>query len=167
MKITVKTSRIALTVTGMAAGVVLMAPAAVAAPAIDNVRASGPTVELSSVRTGNCLEVADGSTEAGATIQQGGCSGAAYQKWQMNKSGSAYELRSVNSDMCMESSGDSVRQAPCDGSGAQRGNPKALGGGVFEVRSEDGSRCLTAADDATVQQRECGGGDDQQWKIKM
>jgi hypothetical protein len=167
MEITNKAARITLTVTGIAAGVILMAPAAVAAPATDSVGTSGPTIQLISAQTGNCLEVAGGSTDEGAAIQQGGCSGAGHQKWQMNNSGGSYELRSVNSGMCLESSGDSVRQASCNGSSDQHGTPKSLGGGLYQIQSEDGSRCLAAVDDVNVRQSECGDGQDQQWKIKM
>src|SRR5512133_57136 len=130
MEITRRAARITLTVTGIAAGVVLMAPAAVAAPATDSVGTSGPTIELISAQSGNCLEVAGGSSDEGAAIQQGGCSGEAYQKWQMNSSGGSYELRSVNSGMCLEASGDSVKQATCTGASEQHGTPKSLGDGL-------------------------------------
>jgi galactose oxidase len=107
---------------GVAAGasVVQSACAGVAAEQWRLIAFQGAYV-VQSQESGDCFDIASGSTAANAPMIQWGCSGSANQLFTLlpSSTGGSYQLQSVNSGMCLDlsggttTSGTQVTQAPC------------------------------------------------------
>ncbi|SEG91402.1 Ricin-type beta-trefoil lectin domain-containing protein [Thermomonospora echinospora] len=77
------------------------------------------TYRLHGFGSGKCLEVAGASSDPGANVRQGNCSGATSQDWTFRHQGdSYYSLTNVNSGECLEVAGAS----PNAGANVVQGN---------------------------------------------
>ncbi|MDB4995718.1 MAG: Ricin lectin [Myxococcaceae bacterium] len=104
-----------------------------------------------------CLDVAGGSTTAGANVQQYTCIGAAAQKWTVDRLASgAIALRAAVSNMCLAvlgnaaTPGANVEQQPCDGGPAQSWTLRAVGLGNYELVHAGTTTCLDVAGGSTA-----------------
>ncbi|MEQ4305600.1 RICIN domain-containing protein [Plantactinospora sp. B6F1] len=85
----------------------LMVPAAVVAVSALPSRAAGTPAPggvytLAVGASGKCLEVADGSVENGALVQQASCSASARQQWRVVASAGRFNLVNVGSTRCLD-----------------------------------------------------------------
>lgn len=129
--------------------------------------ANGSKHRLVSAMSRLCLDVAGGSTAAGATIQQYPCNGLAAQSWKITRAANGtLALAADVSGMCLTVTGGStapgaaVVQQPCDGSAAQAWTLRPVGIGYYELKHTGTTSCLdvaggSIASGATLQQWTC------------
>jgi pectate lyase len=93
-RIVAATGAVATLAAGLVVGVT--ATTATAAPAAG-------TYQITVAKSGQCLDVAAGSKDNSALIQQWGCSGATWQQFKLEPvTSDTYQLRNVNSDRCLD-----------------------------------------------------------------
>lgn len=117
----------------------------------------GAAFRLASVISGLCLDVASGSTEAGANVQQFTCNGSNAQKWTVKRDASGtISLRAGTTNMCLSvvgnasAPGTNVDQEPCDGGPAQAWSVRGVGLGHYELKHAGSSICLDVAQASTA-----------------
>ena len=116
---------------------------------------SGSTFRLLNVQSGECLDVAGGSSAAGGRIEQWTCNGLAPQKWAFwQAADGTFSLKAQNSGMCLASTkgsdgGTLVEQDSCDGSAAQSWTLRQVGLGYYELL-QPGGVCLDNAGGSTT-----------------
>ncbi|WP_199041016.1 RICIN domain-containing protein [Glycomyces salinus] len=138
---------------------------------------SGGTGSIVAAHSGKCADVADGSTENGAEIQQWGCDGASSQQWRLQDAGDGYvRIVSEASGKCLDVEGQStvdgarVLQWDCHGGSNQQWEIREAGDGHAELVARHSGKCLdvsgaSTADGTRLQQYECWCGDNQRWSL--
>lgn len=123
----------------------------------------GTSARLVSVQSGLCLDVAGGSTAAGANVQQWTCNGGPAQRWTFSRSGDVVTLRAAVSGMCLTvaggatTPGTNVEQQPCGGAG-QEWKLRAVGLDYYTLVQNGADTCLDVAGGSTA-----AGGNVAQW----
>ncbi len=110
----------------------------------------GAVYRLRSVHSGMCLDVAGGSTAAGANVQQWPCNGLSAQAWTASFSaGDLATLTAAVSGQCLTRDGDApganVVQRDCDGSDAQTWRVANVGLGYYRLMHPTADTCLDIA----------------------
>ena len=136
-------------------------------PLIETTDASEITAgdyRLVSLQSNLCLDVAGGSTAAGANVQQYGCNGLTAQRWKVTRSANGdVALAAAVSGMCLTVAGNAaapganVVQQPCGGAG-QAWTLRNVGVGHYELRHAGTGSCLDVAGGSKAQ-----GGNVAQW----
>lgn len=113
---------------------------------------SGSKHRLVSNMSALCLDVANGSKVAGATVQQYTCNGSASQSWKIARaSDGTMSLAADVSGMCLTVAngatkpGVAVVQQPCDGSAAQAWTLRTMGLGYYALKHAGTTSCLDVA----------------------
>ncbi|WP_344219608.1 RICIN domain-containing protein [Nonomuraea bangladeshensis] len=159
---------------------ILSAIAVSAAPAQAAVPAAGGVYQLKVTKSGKCLDVAGGSMDNGAQLQQWACSGATWQRFTVVSAGSGlYTLRNVNSGRCLDvpdgaaTSGLRLQQWGCgDGLKAnQLWRFAASGSGTYQVISNATGLCMSdqgasTVDGAAIIQETCTANSNKQWAFE-
>lgn len=134
--------------------------------------ASGLVVNRNS---GMCLEVAGGSLDPAAAVDQSTCVDLAYQRWSFIAISGGYNIVNQNSGKCLDVEGASTAdgaalvQHPCQGGANQRFSFRASGDFV-EVVVAHSAKCLDVTgasidDGGEAVQMACDGGNDQKWTL--
>jgi hypothetical protein len=128
--------------------------------------------------SGQCLAVANGSTQETARVVQQTCDGQLSQWWTFVPAGGGYyELIARHSGMCLDVNGGSTEngaaliQYRCHGGDNQLWQMRTLGGGWLQIVSKLSGKCLDVTeasfDDGTpVIQYDCHYGDNQYWAAR-
>ncbi|NUP06496.1 MAG: hypothetical protein HOW73_10600 [Polyangiaceae bacterium] len=103
---------------------------------------------LRSLISGHCLDVAGGSVESGANVQQWACNGLAPQAWDLEGlANDVASLRSAQSGFCLSAQGTepgaNVAQLPCDG--GTRWKLENVGLDAYRLVEEASGLCLDVA----------------------
>jgi hypothetical protein len=136
-------------------------------------------LQLISVNSGKCADVAGISQANGAQVWQYDCFGQAAknQIWDLQPVGNnEYEIISENSGRCMDVSGISqyngaaVDQWDCWNGPNQRWRIEGAGNNVYRIVSVNSGKCLDVAGYSTsnmaiLQQWDCHGGTNQMWSL--
>ncbi|GIM95776.1 RICIN domain-containing protein [Paractinoplanes toevensis] len=139
--------------------------------------AAGGTYQLAVTKSGKCIDVAAGSKDNSALLQQWGCTaGAAWQQFKLNAvSSSQYQLVNVNSGKCVDvpaaskTSGVQVQQYTCVGSQTnQLFTLTASGTNTFQIINVNSGLCLSDQDASTASgaaiiQETCSANSNKQW----
>jgi hypothetical protein len=119
--------------------------------------ADGGAYRFVSTMSGLCLDVAGGSVDAGANVQQETCNGLASQTWVATAGpGQTVTLAAQNSGMCLSFAGTTavagtnVDQLPCDGSPEQSWTVENVGLGYYAFVQPSAGTCLDVAGGATM-----------------
>jgi hypothetical protein len=132
-------------------------------------------VEIISVGSGKCLDVADASPSNGANVQQFTCHAGNHQTWFLSYLGNSdYQIRAghvggKNIDIAWGSVEDNANVQIYDSvTDAQIFRLLGLGDGSYEIVSKRSGKCLdvagiSASDNANIQQYTCNNGDNQRW----
>jgi hypothetical protein len=138
----------------------------------------GP-VQLIARHSGKCLDVVEISTAPDAPLHQWTCWGGPNQQWMLTPAGGgAYEMTSINSGMALRVSNNSfvdgalITQDPYGGNPNEKWVLAPTSDGYYQVVAQSSGKCLdvnggpgATADAAAVQQWDCWGGANQQWKL--
>jgi hypothetical protein len=135
------------------------------------------TYRIDSVASSKTLDVKDGSSADGATIQQATWSGGNNQKWiAVARGTNQYQLKSVGSGKCLDISGGSTAdgakalQWACHDGNNQRFTMDPVGNGQFTLKAWHSGKCLdvpasSTASGAAIQQWTCNGTNAQKWTL--
>lgn len=133
--------------------------------------------------SGKVMEVAGGSTAAGANVQQGTYNGGNYQKWNVTPVSSRiggdfsyFSIKSVNSGKPLDDNnfsldnGGNIMQWDDSNSANQQRYFDYAGNGWFYIRSRHSAKCLdvfdaSTADGGNIIQWEKNNGTNQQWRF--
>lgn len=133
--------------------------------------------------SGKVMEVAGGSTAAGANVQQGTYNGSNYQKWNVTPVSSRiggdfsyFSIKSVNSGKPLDDNnfsldnGGNIMQWDDSNSANQQRYFDYAGNGWFYIRSRHSAKCLdvfdaSTADGGNIIQWEKNNGTNQQWRF--
>ncbi len=133
--------------------------------------------------SGKVMEVAGGSTAAGANVQQGTYNGSNYQKWNVTPVSSRiggdfsyYSIKSVNSGKPLDDNnfsldnGGNIMQWDDTNSANQQRYLDYAGNGWFYIRSRHSAKCLdvfqaSTADGGNIVQWEKNNENNQQWRF--
>jgi pectin methylesterase-like acyl-CoA thioesterase len=153
----------------------LVAPLA-GASALPAQAASGDVYQLAVRKSGQCLDVAGGSTADGALLQQWGCTaGAGWQQFKtVEVATGLYTLVNVKSGKCLDvpasttTSGARIIQWTCGTNPNQRWTFTPSGTGTYQVRSQSSGLCLSDKDASTASgspiiQETCTANSNKQW----
>jgi hypothetical protein len=139
---------------------------------------SGTTYRLRNLQSADCLDVAKGSTAAGANVQQWTCNGLAPQDWTFTGKGSGYfTLTSKVSGKCLDvyhgstTPGANVQQWTCNGTNAQLWRAVGVGRSYYSFVSKVSGLCLDVAAGSTsaganVEQWTCNHLAPQIWRLE-
>lgn len=139
---------------------------------------SNGTYRITNVNSGKLLEVANGSTEEGANVQQWSDTGCSCQQWHVyEESDGVYVLENVNSGHLLDveaggtDNGDTLIQWSDNGGDNQRFFIEDLGGGEYRLENVNSGLVVDVyggrTDDGTdVIQWEWTGGDNQRWTFE-
>jgi hypothetical protein len=127
--------------------------------------------------SGMCLEVAQGSVEAGAAIVQAACDGSAHQRFKLWVQEQGVMLAVDHTGMCVsivDVSGENEARAvqwSCAAGANQTFNLQSLGGAEFRLAANHSKRCLDVAQSSTspaanVIQFDCHENDNQRYLFK-
>ncbi len=137
----------------------------------------GSTNKVVGQQSGKCLDVAGGSTSAGANVDIATCTGAASQNWSFTASSSGYyTVVNKNSGLCLDVIGASktagayVEQWTCNGGSNQHWS-WTTNGSYDTMQSQNSGLCLDVygqgtADGTRLDQWTCNGGSNQNWAKK-
>ncbi|HST83749.1 MAG TPA: pectinesterase family protein [Kineosporiaceae bacterium] len=141
---------------------------------------AGSTYQLAVAKSGQCLDVAGGSTGNGGLLQQWGCSGgAAWQQFKVVSAGSGqFTLVNVKSAKCVDvpaasaASGVQINQWTCSGNANQRWTFTASGSGTYQVKSVSSGLCLSdkgasTASGSAIIQESCTANSNKQWAFTL
>jgi hypothetical protein len=100
------------------------------------------------------------------------------QQYQLaSAGGSAYTIKNVNSNLCVDvdasstADGAVIQQYTCNMTGAQSFTLTDRGGGYYNIVNTNSGKCvdvaaLSTADGAIIHQWTCGTGQNQQWQFR-
>ncbi|GAA2629678.1 pectinesterase family protein [Paractinoplanes durhamensis] len=139
--------------------------------------AAGGTYQLVVTKSAKCIDVAAGSKDNSALLQQWGCTdGAAWQQFKLTAvTSSQYQLVNVNSGKCIDipaaskTSGVQVQQYTCVSSQAnQLFTLAANGTNTFQIINVNSGLCLSdqgasTASGAAIIQETCTSNSNKQW----
>ncbi|GIM95777.1 pectinesterase family protein [Paractinoplanes toevensis] len=139
--------------------------------------AAGGTYQLAVTKSGKCIDVAAGSKDNGALLQQWGCTdGAAWQQFKLTAvTSTQYQLVNVNSGKCIDipaaskTSGVQVQQWGCVSSQTnQLFTLAANGTNTFQIINVNSGLCLSdqgasTASGAAIIQETCTSNSNKQW----
>ncbi|MES2731183.1 MAG: RICIN domain-containing protein [Bacteroidota bacterium] len=135
--------------------------------------------KVSAKHSGKVLEVAGGSTENGANVQQYEWNGTDGQKWSVEATTDGYyKLVSMGSEQVMDvawctwDNGGNVQQWPWNGANCQQWRLQSNGDGYFRIISRQSDQSLdvpfcSSDNGANVQQWPYLGSDCQLWKFEQ
>ncbi len=119
--------------------------------------AVGGGYRITSVGSGLCVGVRDGSTSAGKVIEQAACTGGAGQTWSLTANGDNYRVADANGGKCMNlkdnstAAGALVQTNSCDSAATKQWTFAPVGGG--------GGPTTTTTTTTTTTSPPTGGGD--------
>ncbi|GAA2515880.1 RICIN domain-containing protein [Pilimelia columellifera] len=170
------TTRLAITVAAVGAGMALTAAPSSAAPGSGTgVERATAAYELRARHSGRCLDVFGASAANGADAIQWTCHQGANQHWRMVPAGGGWhEIRALHSNKCLDvlaastTNGADVVQWACHGGANQRWLLVSTATGM-EIRARHSGKCLdvfgaSMANGADVIQWTCNGGANQRWQ---
>ncbi|MFF5291175.1 RICIN domain-containing protein [Paractinoplanes globisporus] len=138
--------------------------------------AAGGTYQLAVTKSGMCIDVAAGSKDNGALLQQWGCTaGATWQQFRLTAVNSTqYQLVNVNSGRCVDvpggstASGVQVQQWGCAAQTNQYFTLAASGTNTFQIVNVNSGLCLSdqgasTSSGAAIIQETCTANTNKQW----
>lgn len=141
--------------------------------------ADGAGYRLVNAGSGQCLDVAADSRDAGGNVQQWTCNGLAPQEWTLRAhDGGHFTLTGRNSGHCLDvengsaAPGANVRQWYCNQLAAQDWRLENVGRGYYRLVARSSGQCLDVAQGsrepgANVQQWTCNGLQPQVWRLQQ
>ncbi|MEN2740152.1 RICIN domain-containing protein [Microbacterium sp. X-17] len=122
-----------------------------------------------------CLDVWGLSTADGAAVDQGNCNGGTNQQWQLQASGSSYQIVNVNSGKCLQPSGSAVAgavmvQQTCGTGATQLWTISPTIGAYRSIVNTSSNLCLEVYGNSTTNGAatnlwSCNGGANQTWLV--
>lgn len=125
--------------------------------------ADGASYRISTLIANLCLDVKNGSTAAGANVQQFGCNGSGAQRWTVRRATDGTLALQNQDNTCLTIAGNdtkpgaNVEVQPCGGAG-QAWKLRSVGLEYYEVMKADANVCLDVASGSTE-----AGGNIAQW----
>ncbi|HEY3198110.1 MAG TPA: RICIN domain-containing protein [Nitrospirales bacterium] len=148
-------------------------------PGGTKIKAKQPTnPTIINQNSGKCLDVAAGSLNDQANIQQYACNNGANQRWLLRPvSTGEYQIIAEHSGKCLDVAGGSqadqanVQQYGCHQGANQRWRLTPVGPDVYQIAAASSGKCIdvtggSKADQANVQQYGCHTGPNQRWQIQ-
>jgi hypothetical protein len=111
---------------------------------------SGTTVTLSAGHSGQCMDIAGGSTQGGGLLVQWPCNGGDNQRFKLMDMGDGtYNIVAMHSGLCLEAHdntwGTLLYQWTCHGGENQRFRLQDRGGGYYQIQAKYTGLCLDVA----------------------
>ena len=153
--------------------------AAVGLTDISSPFSSGQRVELVSVHTKKCVDIAEFGMWNGASAQQWDCSQSSNQLFQVNVAGDGITLKASHSNQCLSigngalgNGAPTTQTVDCNSSAAKIKLGPASTPNAFTLRSAKSGKCLDIDSGKTkngqkLQQWECVGTLWQEWRINV
>jgi hypothetical protein len=132
-------------------------------------------VNLKSVNSGKCIDVASGSMEDRANIMQYTCSSDHNQKWRLREIvAGEFQIKALHSSRCMDvasgstEDGANILQYACSNADNQRWRKQFATDGSFSLVSKHSNKCADVADWSTensgnIRLWTCSGRENQRW----
>jgi galactose oxidase len=125
--------------------------------------------------SGQCMNVDNGSSTAGATIIQWPCAGSTNEQWYLKPTGAYYQIASVRSGLCLSNNASTVASAPfyqetCSATSTANLFKLTPSNGSYSLAAANSGLCVTVPGStqtagATLVQSTCAGTLNQLWSL--